>query len=638
MSRVRFLRKRSLREAVDALLKQAGLKPVAECVPVESSLGRVLAEPVFAMISVPHYHAAAMDGIAVRAEDTFGATEAQPVRLQMGADERGFCFVDTGQPLPAWADAVIMIEHVVPVGNVEVEIRQAASPWQHVRIVGEDIVASELLLPRGHRIRPYDIGALLAAGHLQVSVARKPKVAIIPTGNELVEPGELLAPGTIIEFNSRMTAAFLQEWGAEPSRYPPVPDDPEALRSILERSVLDHDVVVFIAGSSAGERDHTVETLRQAGEVLVHGIDIMPGKPAICARVQSKPVVGLPGYPVSAAIVALQVLRPLVYQGLGLAPSSVPQIDAVSPRKVPSKLGIEEFVRVTLGTVGKKVIALPLPRGAGAISTLVRADGFLRIPSDSEGVEAGAKVRVELLRDWAEIEGTILVTGSHDLTLGLLEDVLKQAHPELRLACSNVGSLAGLIALARGETHVAGSHLLDPESGTYNLVDVERVVGRKLAVVVRLAVREQGLIVASGNPKGICGVKDLARPDVRFVNRQPGAGTRVLLDVLLRKEGIDPRSVRGYEREEFSHMAVAVSVASGLADCALGLRTAALDLGLDFVPLEREEYDLVFRRDFYRSERGQQLFAALRSETFKRLVSRLEGYDVSMAGTVREWK
>ncbi len=631
------MEKRSLRETLDVFVNQAAIVPRVECVAVEASLGRVLAEPIFAKISVPHYHAAAMDGIAVRAADTFGAGETCPLRFKLEGDERRFCFVDTGQPLPPWADAVIMIEQVVSVGAGEVEIRQPATPWQHVRLVGEDIVASEPLLPRGHRIRAVDVGALLAAGHLEVPVARKPSVAIIPTGTELIEPGQPLTPGTIIEFNSRMVSAFLVQWGAEPHRYPPVADDRKALRAVLEESVRHHDIVTLIAGSSAGERDHTVETLRDVGEVLVHGIDVMPGKPAICARVASKPVLGLPGYPVSAAIVAMQVLRPLVLRHLGVAATDLPRVAATSPRKIPSKLGIEEFVRVTLGVVGRKVIALPLPRGAGAISTLVRADGFLRVPVDSEGVQAGEKVRVELLRDWSEIENTILVVGSHDLTLGFLEDALRRTHPELRLACANVGSLAGLTALARGETHVAGTHLLDPHTRTYNLLDVERVTGRKSVVVVRLAWREQGLIVPPGNPKRIQSVRDLVRSDVRFVNRQPGAGTRVLLDVLLRHEGLDPTKIQGYEREEFSHMAVAVSVASGLADCGIGLRTAAAALGLDFVPLEREEYDLVFRRDFYRSRRGQWLIQALRSDEFRQLVGQLPGYDVTDAGTLKPW-
>ncbi|GIW43053.1 MAG: LysR family transcriptional regulator [Candidatus Binatia bacterium] len=637
MPRVRFLQKRSLQETLDIFVDGWKVEPVTEWSPVESSLGRVLTQAVLAKTSVPHYHAAAMDGIAVRAEDTFGASEASPIRLKLASSPRTFAWVDTGQPLPPWADAVIMIEHVVPLGTEEVEIRQAAAPWQHVRLVGEDIVLSEPLLPRGHKIRPYDIGALLAAGHLQVPVARKPRVAIIPTGSELVEPGDPLPPGAIIEFNSRMTAAFLSEWGAEPTRYPPVPDDPKAIEQNLERAVEGHDIVVLIAGSSAGERDHTVETLRHAGEVLVHGIDIMPGKPAICARVKGKPVLGLPGYPVSAAIVALQVLRPLVYRFLGIAQPPVEEIIATSARKIPSKLGIEEFVRVSLGVVEKKVVALPLPRGAGAISTLVRADGFLRIPSDREGVEAGSKVRVELLRDWQEIESAILVTGSHDLTWGLIEDELRRSHPGLRLACSNVGSLAGLTALARGEAHVAGSHLLDPASGTYNLHEVDRIVGRKHVVVVRLAVREQGLIVAQGNPKNIQGIRDLVRPDVRFVNRQAGAGTRLLLDLFLAREKLSPQDIQGYEREEFSHMAVAVRVASGLADCGLGLRSAAAALGLDFIPVEREEYDLVLRRDFYRSARGQWLLDVLRSPDFRARAGELPGYDVSMAGDIKSW-
>jgi putative molybdopterin biosynthesis protein len=640
MPRTRYLNKKSLTETLALFVDGLEIRRrPPELLPVDESLHRVTAEPVCARISAPHYHGAAMDGIAVRAEDTFGASEAQPLELERAADPAGrprtYSDIDTGQALPAWANAVIMIEHVYPIADGRVTIHQAAAPWQHVRLVGEDIVATEPLLPRGHRIRPFDIGALLAAGHVTLPVAPRPRVAIIPTGSELIEPGDLARPGTIIEFNSRMIAAFVTEWGGEAHRRPRVRDDLEDITAAVRTAIQSHDIVTVIAGSSAGEHDFTVAALSRLGTILVHGIDIMPGKPAICSVADGTPILGLPGYPVSTVVVCQQVLRPLIARFLGRAAEAPETVHAVLPRKLPSKLGLEEFVRVTLGQVAERIVANPLARGAGVISTMVKADGFLRVPPLAEGLNAGDEVEVELLRPRGEIANTIVFSGSHDLSIGLLEDALKRRAPHLKISATNVGSLGGLLALQRGEAHVIGTHLLDPKSGTYNLPDVRRHLRPADVVVVNLVVREQGLIVAPGNPKHLVGLKDLVREDVRFVNRQPGAGTRVLLDYKLSKLRLRPARISGYEREEFTHMAVAVAVASGLADCGLGVHSAANALGLDFLPIEQEDYDLVFRRDFYLSDAGQALVVAVRSDDFREAVARLGGYHTRRTGTVK---
>ncbi len=642
MPRTRYLNKKSLAETLVLFVDGLPIRRrAAESVPVEDSLHRITAEPVFARISAPHYHGAAMDGIAVRATDTFGASEAQPIELEQapepGAQPGAFTYVDTGHALPVWANAVIMIENVYPVAPGRVAIRAAVAPWQHVRLVGEDIVATEPLLPRGHRIRPFDIGALLAAGHVTIPVAPRPSVAIIPTGSELIEPGDETSLGAIIDFNSRVVAAFVSEWGGHPHRLPPVRDDPELITATVQHAVREHDIVTVIAGSSAGEHDFTVGALGRLGEILVHGIDIMPGKPAICAVVDGTPVLGLPGYPVSSVIVCQQVLRPLIAKFLGRAADPPETVRAVVPRKVPSKLGVEEFLRVTLGQVAARIVANPLGRGAGVITTMVKADGFLRIPQLSEGINAGEEVDVELLRPRGEIANTIVFSGSHDLSIGLLEDALKRSAPHLKISATNVGSLGGLLAMKRGEAHVVGTHLLDPKTGAYNLPDIRRHLRERDVVVVNLVVREQGLFVAPGNPKKVSSLRDLVRADIQFVNRQPGAGTRVLLDYKLAKLRLRPERIRGYEREEFTHMAVAVAVAvaSGLADCGLGVRSAANALGLDFIPVEKEEYDLVFRRDFYESDTGQMLLAAMRSRNFRDPVARLGGYEVDRSGAVK---
>jgi molybdopterin molybdotransferase/putative molybdopterin biosynthesis protein len=457
-------------------------------------------------------------------------------------------------------------------------------------------------------------------------------VAIVPTGSEIVEPGTDPAPGEIVEYNSRVMAGFLAEWDAVPRRRATVPDAQPAIEAAIREAATDADVVAVIAGSSAGAHDFTAGAVAALGELLVHGVEVMPGKPAIVGRVDGTVVLGIPGYPVSAVVICQQLLRPIVAALLGTRPEAPPTVTARVPRNVPSRLGLEEFVRVTLGVVDGRLVLNPLGRGAGAITTMVRADGFLRIPANSEGVSAGDEATVELLRPLDDVRHTILLTGSHDLTIGLLEDRLKARWPELKVSASNVGSLGGLLALRRREAHAAGVHLLDPRTGTYNLPDVRRHLSARDVVVVNLVRREQGLIVARGNPKGLGGLEDLVRPDVRFVNRQPGAGTRVLLDHRLRRLGIKPDRIAGYEREEHTHMAVAVAVASGLADAGLGIRQAAVALGLAFLPLEVEDYDLVLLRSFAASPMGEHLLETVRSREFAAAVGGLAGYSTEHTG------
>lgn len=637
MARKRYLKKTPLIDARELFLSvvepdRLGVDEVA----VDDGLDRITAEPVFARISSPHYHASAMDGICVRAEDTFGATEFIGKKLILASTETpgaaAFRYVDTGNALPAWANAVIMIEKVHQLDERTVEIFESVAPWNHVRLVGEDVVATELLLPRSHRLRPYDLGALLAAGHTTVQVRAKPRVGIIPTGDEIIQPGEEPKPGAVIDFNSSVLAAFVREWGGAPKKYPRARDELAALKQAVRQAAAECDVVAIIAGSSAGEHDLTSEVVAETGELLAHGIDVMPGKPAVLGRVDKKPVLGVPGYPVSAIVIAREILRPALERFLGSAAPAHPIVRAVLPKKIASHLGLEEFIRVTLGRVNEKLVAVPLSRGAGVITTMVRADGLLRIPSLVEGLNAGEDAEIELLRPIADIENTILCTGSHDLAIGVLEDQLKRRHPELKIAATNVGSLGGLLALQRGETHMAGTHLLDPDTGVYNVPDIRRAIPKLPATLIHLARREQGILVPRGNPKALAGLKDLTGAGVRFVNRQPGSGTRVLLDYELKKRGIEPSAIAGYEREEFTHMAVGVAVASGLADAGLGVRAAAQALGLDFIPIGEEEYDLLISRSFLESSHGEALLAIIRAGEFRAAVTALGGYDTTRTG------
>jgi putative molybdopterin biosynthesis protein len=613
-----------------ALRVRGLLRPLPpESVPVAEACGRVTAEPVAAVRSVPHYHAAAMDGIAVRAADTFGASETSPVRL---SSDR-YVPVNTGDPMPEGADAVIMVEDIHDVDG-SAEILASVAPWQHVRPAGEDMVATELLLPSNHRIDPLDVGALVAAGVRTVNVRRRPVVRFIPTGNEIVEPSGELRPGQIPEFNTAMLMPEVREWGGVAVRHPIVRDVPDDLADVLKNAG-PSDLLVTIAGASAGARDYTTETFSRLGEVLVHGVAIRPGKPAVLGIVAGRPAIGLPGYPVSAALVFDLFGRPAVYALLGLAPPVRERLRAVVARKIHSTAGVDEFVRVMVGRVGGRTVAAPLARGAGLMTSLVRADGWLIIPRTSEGIEAGTEVEVELRRAAADIASTVVVVGSHDVALDVLGDFLRRADPTSRLASAHVGSLGGLLALYRGEAHMAGVHLLDENTGEYNVSYVRRYLPERPTALVTLAERDQGLLVAPGNPKRIRTFADLARADVRFVNRQRGAGTRVLLDYELRGAGLAPQQLQGYDREVYTHMAVAVTVATGAADCGLGILAAARAMDLDFVPVTRERFDLAVPDEYLDLPLIKRVLAVLEEPEFRRAVSALGGYDLSLTGTVR---
>jgi len=628
-------------------LAEAGLDAPfpGEWVPLEQALGRVTAEPIWARLSVPPYAAAAMDGFAVRAQDTAGTTETQPRALPVppGPDGIGACYVDTGDPLPSWADAVVPVEQVqfdgeAPERATRITLYQPVPPWANVRPVAEDIAAAELVLPANHRLWPVDLGVIAACGYATVPVRRSPRVAILPTGTELIPPEEAAArgvrPGEIIEFNSLVLAAQVREWGGLPTRFPIVPDDFERLLEATREAARTHDLVLINAGSSAGSEDFTARVVSTLGTLLVHGVAVRPGHPVILGILRvdgrSVPVIGVPGFPVSAALTGEIFVEPLLARWQGLPPRRRPRLDAVLTRKLLSPLGDEEWVRVTVGRVGGRYVAAPLSRGAGVLSSLVRADGILRIPRFVEGYDQGETVAVELYTDPEAIEGTILAIGSHDMALDLMAQFLAERWPGRRLRSANAGSLGGLIALRRGECHLAGTHLLDPESGEYNLPYVRRYLAGVPVVVVTLAHREQGLIVASGNPKGIRDLWDLSRPDVRFVNRQRGAGTRVLLDYYLQRLGIDPASIPGYDREELTHLAVAAAVASGRADVGLGIRAAAM--GLDFLPLALERYDLVIPQDLYEDPWFRPLRELLHDSRFQAAVAALPGYDVRAMG------
>lgn len=656
-------------QVLQKALSEVGLwQPLpVETIAVSAANGRYTGTAVWAKISAPHYHASAMDGYALRAKDSEGATETNPVRLTLveSAEEvervaRPAQAVNTGHAMPAWANTVVMIEHTQrwqEDAATGIEIRASLPPWHHVRPMGEDMIATELVLPANHHIRPVDLGALAGSGHAEVSVYRQAKVAIIPTGSELVSVetavSQGMAPGQIIEYNSMVLAAQVANWGGLPTRWPVVKDEFEAIKTAVQEAAQTHDLILLNAGSSAGSEDYTAHVVADSGTLLVHGVAVRPGHPVVLGMIDNPqssgklktsssipnpqsqtPIIGVPGYPVSAALTGEVFVELILAKWQGRLPYVPETLTAVVTRKLNSHTGDDDYVRVAVGKVNEKVMATPISRGAGVITSLVRADGIVRIPRFSEGIDAGAKVTVHLYRTRAEIEKTLVAIGSHDLTLDLLAQFLAENGRGYRLTSANVGSLGGLVALRRGESHFGGSHLLDPETGIYNSSYIQRYLPNEDIVLVTLVGREQGWIVPAGNPQALISWADVARADVQIANRQRGAGTRVLLDYQLEQQGIAPEQVRGYEREEYTHLAVAAAVASGTADAGLGIRAAARALQLDFVPLAHERYDLVMTKVVYESVAMQPLLALLHDDAFKTAVGNLPGYDITPMGTV----
>lgn len=636
MERNVYLRLADLAEAKRILLEKCSQSPLrTEKVPLEQAHGRTLAQPASARLSSPAFHGAAMDGIAVRAETTFGASERRPKELRIGTDA---FWVNTGFALPEGCNAVIMVENVIarPGGEV-VSIEKPAFPWQHVRKLGEDMVATEILLPPGARIGPYELGALAAAGVLTPAVYSKPKVAVIPSGSELVPlanaTAELLAAGEKIpEYNSLILSALIEEAGGEAILLPIVPDDPALIRkALLEAAKSDADLIVINAGSSAGSKDYTAGAIEDLGELWVHGVAMMPGKPTAIGRIAGTPVLGAPGYPVSAVLAFEEFGQMLLTHWQGRSMPQREQVMARPYQALPSRSGMEEFIRVKLGKVGEDFIAVPLPRGAGTVSSLSRADGIVRIASSSEGIAADQPTPTVLIHSREQLAKALLTIGSHDNTLDLLDSFLRSKHPGFSLTSAHVGSMGGIMALKNGKCHLAGSHLLGPD-GIYNQSAIRQHLQGQAMDLVRLVDREQGLIVMPGNPMDITSLSDLARDGVVFINRQRGSGTRVLLDWRLGELGISADAIAGYEDEEYTHMNVAAAVLSGRASAGLGVKAAAVALGLDFIPVGVEEYDLIIPGCFRDDERVLKLLDIIRSAAFKDAAAGLGGYGVEKTG------
>jgi len=573
-----YLRKMDLNEAMDQYFTELEIegffKDQVETVPVKAACKRILSKPVFARRSVPEYNSSAVDGISVRTADTIGAKQNSPKVLSKDQ----FSFVNTGNSLNPQHDAVIMIENVHVVSESQVEIRETVHPLANVRTVGEDVCVGEMIFPRYKQLEPFDLSLLLAAGIMQVEVIKQLSCAIIPTGSEIVDPEQKLHQGEIPETNSTMIRTFLEQMNVKSVVYGVVPDDLASIEKVVKEAMEKHDVILLNGGSSAGDADYTYQVVEKLGRIIVHGINIKPGKPTVLGIVRGKPVIGLPGYPGSCYIILSKLLAPLIERKYRYVPKKSHVLRAVSARRLFSSISEEEYVHVGVGKVYDRYVFFPFKRGASILSSLSKADGTVVIPKGIEVVEEG------------------------------------ETDYMVNLVISNVGSMGGIRAISKKCAHIAGIHLFDPSNDEYNIPFIKKY--KIDAILIHLCKRQQGLLVQKGNPKSIHSISDLTRKDIRFVNRQKSSGTRILLDYLLRMEGIDPSAIRGYENEEYTHTLVALKIKKDLADVGLGISSVAKVFDLDFIPIKWERYDLLVLSRFYSdpltgydfSEAGQILY------------------------------
>jgi molybdopterin molybdotransferase/putative molybdopterin biosynthesis protein len=586
-------------------------------IPLEKAAGRITAGPIFAKYSVPEIHLSAMDGIAVASTDTREASEQHPVTLSRAAR------VNTGNVVPPEFDAVIMIEDVWE-SDGQYTIRNAAAPWQNVRPAGEDLAESEMVLPSAHRIRAHEIGALATYG-ITHPVVIAVRVGLIPTGSELVPAGTRPLPGQVVESNTVMAKAILEEAGAACTRYPFVEDRPEKIRDAIARAIKENDMIIVSAGSSAGTKDYTADVIAELGEVLVHGVAIKPGKPVIIGRVHDKPVFGLPGYPLSALTVLREIILPFL-GNYGISVQAPQVIRACITSALPKEIGSDEFVLCTLGRIGNRWVVSPQSKGAGVQMSAVRANAYIRVPQASEGFDAGDEVDACLMVTTSEAAEALLVTGSHDPVIDYLADLIRPQG--VTLLSTHVGSMGGILALKKDECHAAPTHLL-AEDGSYNTSYLRKYLPGVEVDLLCVAGRQQGIVSRDG-----IGFSDI--PGRSFINRQKGSGTRMLLDYELKRAGIDPSVIHGYEREVSTHIAVALAVKSGEADAGMCVYSAAKALGLPFVPVAQERYELAFRKKYAEDPRLAALIAAIRSPGFKKILGNLGGYDTKETGHIRQ--
>ncbi|UZN23249.1 molybdenum cofactor biosynthesis protein [bacterium 3DAC] len=594
------------------------LKPQIEEIPVKEAIGRVSAREVWAKRNVPHFLAAAVDGYAVKSDRFKEAHTANPIRVAKDSVR----YVNTGDPVyfPE-EDAVYMQEDVLEDGEFLV-FHKSISVGKGIRFLGEDVIKNDLIVWRNTYLLPEHIALMRAAGVKTVEVYKPISVTIIPTGEEMKAPEGDLKEGDLPETSSLMVAQYVERFGGTVSKiYSPVPNDIDKLSQALKDGLQNADIVLFIGGSSRGKHDLIAPLIENMGTLLVHGIRIRPSKPTIIGIVENKPVIGLPGYPTATYYILQHIVKPLIEVFMPKDKEIPHQTEkATLSVHVPSPGGVAELLRIVVGKAhDEKNHAITLGSGSSKLFPITMANAHLFIPEGSEGYKAGEEVEI------IKVKGghPLLAMASDDMAFKLLLSLLREKN--ILVSYAKKGSLGSIGAFNKGQVYLAGAHLLDPQTGQYNKPFI-----KKPAKLILMAKREQGFIVQKGNPKNISSFEDIRR--IKFVNREKGSGTRMLLDYLLAKYGISPSEIDGYMLERFSHLQVAMTVAIGMADAGLGIKAAADALDLDFVPVHTEEYHIIIPEGD--EALAQNIIDVLRSTKWQAKVQEIGGYDVSASGKV----
>ncbi len=609
---------------LQTLLADCNYTYQTETITVKESLHRTVAESLYANISSPSYNASAMDGVALQAIHTKGANESNPVTIR----KTDFVYINTGNVLPNTFDAVVMIEDVFENNDQSITLYKSIRSFENVRPIGEDITKGDLIFPIHHKIRPIDISAMISAGFETIKVVVEPKIAIIPTGDEIVSELSRMKKGSILDSNSYYVQNELAMIHLE-SKVQEIQAD---IFDVFERNLLsyanDFDILLVIAGSSAGSKDFVKSITKKNGEVYAHGVNMKPGRPVVIGRINQTPLIGLPGYPVSTYMVFEQVVKPLLSLMLHSKEETKKIVQAKLVKKVYSSLKNHEFVRVALGKIKNELVAIPLDRKAGATMSLVKAEGIVKIPKNSEGYLVGEIVDVMLVNEYLDVDNSLVVIGSHDILFDMLQDELVESN--IQLISNHVGSFGGIMSIHNNECHIAPVHMLSP-NGVYNEFILKKYLSTDY-VLVEGVKRNQGIYVKKGNPKKIKTISDLSR--ISFVNRQRGSGTRLLLDHLLEKEGIDSNQIKGYEYELSTHILVAESVKDERFDAGLGVESVAHFSGVDFIKIGEESYDYLVRKDFLDSALYKTFIQQLNSNQFRKRMENIGGYLFGNVGRI----
>ena len=622
-----------LEEAIEKYfnaLKKYFSKTPDELIDVTKANNRITSKPVFAKVSSPNFNLAAMDGISIDHKNTVGATETSPKTIKI----KDFDWIDTGDPINDNHDAVIMIEDISKISNNEIKIFSSVSSMHNVREIGEDLIQSEMIIPENTKINHFDIGVCLAGGIKEIKVKKNINSKFIPTGNELINLGEQSTKGNLIEFNSYVINGLLNNIGVNTETSPIIKDNKELIKNEISNSIKKYDLVIVSAGSSAGSEDYTKEIISELGEVIVHGVSIKPGHPVILGKINDKPVIGLPGYPISAILINELIIKPLIEKKINHKIHNNNQIKAKLTRKLNSSIGEDEFVRASVGKINSEYIAVPLPGGAGVISSIQKANCLIKIPKNIEGFQKNEQINVLPLVDINDIDNTIICSGSHDLVLDLLKSFLLKKGLGYKMAINPIGSLGGLLAIDQNLCHFSGTHIFDPKTNQYNLPFINKFVKNNKVKTINLVDRIQGIIIPKTNPKNIKGIEDLNNPELVFVNRQKGSGTRILFDHLLEKSNINSQKINGYDNEKNSHLAVSYTIHSKNADLGLGIMSSAVAYDLEFIPLKEESFDLVIPETVLNEEYMQIILEIIRSSEFKKNIESIGGYNTNKTGEI----